>query len=179
MQLKILKKQNSSADCIVCGAHSHSSLKTIFYETENDIIVARFKSQDLHQSFPGRMHGGMVTAVLDEVIGRAVMIKDPNQWGVTGEIKVRFIKPTPLNEELQCVGKIVKENSRLFKGVGYLETLQGEILATCEATYFKLDIEKITDDPNEEYWFYEDTPLPEFMETTNLNMLDKLAEKIN
>ena len=127
MEVKVLKKQNNSEECIVCGLQNDASLKVRFYECEGDVICAVFHNEDFHQSFPGRMHGGMISAVLDETIGRAVMIKNPDQWGVTGELKVRYLKPTPLETDLYCWGKIVKENSRLFKGVGYLETPDGEV----------------------------------------------------
>ena len=36
-------------------------------------IMARFTGQDVHQGYPGRMHGGVITGILDETIGRAVM----------------------------------------------------------------------------------------------------------
>ena len=47
MQLKILKKQNNTQECIVCGLHSDSSLHTKFYELENNIIytIIKFKKQ--------------------------------------------------------------------------------------------------------------------------------------
>ncbi|MBQ7977094.1 MAG: PaaI family thioesterase [Clostridia bacterium] len=179
MQLKVLKKQNSSADCIVCGLSNNLSLKVRFYECEGDILCGVFHNEDWHQSFPGRMHGGMIGAVLDETIGRAIMIRDPDQWGVTGELKIRYIKPTPLNADLLCWGKIVSENSRLFKGVGYLETIDGEVVATAEATFFKMDITKITDDSfTDENWYFEDKPIPAVICTENLTLLDKLSEKM-
>lgn len=177
MKLKVLKKQNISRDCVVCGQKNEWSLKTKFYECEGDIICAVLQNENWHQSFPGRMHGGMISAVLDEAIGRAVMIKNPDQWGVTGELKVRFLKPTPLDTTLICVTKLVSENGRLFKGVGYLEDKNGTLLATAEATYFKLDIQKITTENLAEHWFYENSEIPEFIETSNLEKLEILAKK--
>lgn len=178
MDLKVLKKQNNSEDCIVCGLKNHSSLRTRFYELEGDIICGIFNTEDFHQSFPGRMHGGMISAVLDEVIGRAVMIKNPEQWGVTGELTVRYLKPTPLSTKLKAFGKIVKENSRLFKGVGYIEDNEGNVLATAEATYFKMDLNKISVEPLGNNWFYENEIIPDTISTNNIDTLSKLEQKM-
>ena len=179
MELKVLKKQNNSEECIVCGLDNDSSLKVRFYECEGDIICGVFHNEDFHQSFPGRMHGGMICAVLDETVGRAVMIKNPDQWGVTGEIKIRYLKPTPLETDLHCWGKIVSENSRLFKGVGYLETPDGEVVATGEATYFKLALSAISEDKLDDHnWYLEDGEMPATLSTDNLNLLDTLSEKM-
>ena len=179
MELKVLKKQNNSADCIVCGLDNHSSLKVRFYECEGEILCGVFHNEEWHQSFPGRMHGGMIGAVLDETIGRAVMIRNPDQWGVTGELTIRYIKPTPLNSDLLWWGKLVSENSRLFKGVGQLETPEGEVVATAEATYFKLDLAKITTiNEMDRNWFLEDEEIPEKLSTNNIEILDKLASKL-
>ncbi len=179
MELKVLKKQNNSNACIVCGLDNHSSLKVRFYECEGDVVCGVFHNEDFHQSFPGRMHGGMICAVLDETIGRAVMIKNPDQWGVTGEIKVRYLKPTPLETELYCWGKIVSENSRLFKGVGYLETPSGEVVATSEATYFKLELSKISDEKlDDTKWYFENGEIPASLSSDNLDLLDTLSAKL-
>ncbi len=143
MIIKVLKKQNNSADCIICGTKNSASICAGFYECESDYLVAQCKAKEEHQSYPNRMHGGMISALLDETIGRAIMIKDANQWGVTSELTVKFRKPVPLNKNLFCVGKVVKENSRTFVGEGYIEDEEGNLLAQASATYVKLPLNKI------------------------------------
>lgn len=176
-KLKCLKVQNVSSDCVVCGEKNPFSLLSKFFETEDDFVVGEFVPQDHHQSYPGRMHGGMISAVIDETIGRAVQIKDPDIWGVTGELKVRFLKPTPLCEKLYCFGKLISENSRLFKGVAILETESGEMLASGEATYVKLLIDKITDNMDEESWHECKAHMPESITLYNDDKMNKLLNK--
>lgn len=176
-KLKCTKVQNVSNDCVVCGEKNPFSLCSKFFETEDDFIVGDFCPKDHHQSYPGRMHGGMISAVIDETIGRAVQIKDPSIWGVTGELKIRFIKPTPLNERLFCFSKLIQENSRLFKGVALLESQSGEILATGEATYVKLEINKITDCMDESSWHECFADMPSFITLHNDDKMNKLLNK--
>ncbi len=148
MELKVLKKQNNSADCIICGTKNPASICAGFYEVENNIIVALAHANDMHQSYPGRMHGGIVSALLDETIGRAIMISDPNQWGVTGELNVKFRKPVPLNCNIYCVAKVLKSGSRTFIGSGFIEDEYGNLLAEGTATYIKLPLDKIAEGEN-------------------------------
>lgn len=150
MKYKITKKQNVSNMCVVCGIHNHSSLKSEFYECEDKFVVALTNGKDIHQSYPDRMHGGMITALIDETIGRAIQITEPDTWGVTSEITVKFRKPVPLNQITKCVCKITKENSRGFTGEGFIEDEQGNLLVTATATYIKIPLAKITGDKCEE-----------------------------
>ncbi len=148
MQYKVLKKHCNSDMCVVCGYKNPYSLNTQYYELENGYIVGITQGKDEHQSYPNRMHGGMISALIDETIGRAVQIEDPDMWGVTGELNIKFRKPVPLNEPIKVVGKITKNTNRVFVGEGFIEDQNGVLLAQGSATYIKIPLDKIVADPD-------------------------------
>lgn len=143
MKYRVEGKQENSKMCLVCGIKNELGLKTSFYELENGEIVSVFKTRDEHQSYPGRLHGGITGAILDETIGRAIMIKDKNIWGVTIELNICYKKPIPLNTELKAIGRITKDSRRIFEGTGELLLPNGEIAATAYGRYMKMSIDKI------------------------------------
>lgn len=154
MKLKVLRKMNNSDMCVVCGLKNGLSLGTKFYAVEGDLVVGLVTGQDVHQSYPNRMHGGLITALLDEVIGRAVNIPEPDAFGVTSEISVKFKKPVPLGEEIKVVGKLIRNTRLIFTAEGFIEDQAGNILATGSATYVKMSAERIAGKPmTAEQWF--------------------------
>lgn len=150
-----MNKQPTSRMCFVCGESNPAGIHVRFYEQEDGSLLARFTAQEPHQGYPGRMHGGVITAVLDETIGRAIMIRYGEAvWGVTGELNVRFRRPVPLEVELTAVGRITHETSRLFEGTGELHLPDGTVAAEASGKYIKLDISKIADfDAEREEWY--------------------------
>ena len=50
MKHKILKKQNISSHCVVCGIDNDLGLKAKFYELENDELLAICDTKEWHQS---------------------------------------------------------------------------------------------------------------------------------
>ena len=142
--------------CFVCGIDNHAGLHTRYYELENHELLGQFMGHEVHQSYPKRMHGGIISSLLDETIGRSIQTTDPNVWGVTVELKIKFIKPVPLDQELWAVWKITSVNRRMFEGTGYLCNTHKEILATCEAKYMKQSVDTIVKDEDfiEEQWIY-------------------------
>ena len=154
MKLKVIAKQNNSDMCVVCGTKNPLSLGTKFYHVEGDLIVGLVTGRDEHQSYPNRMHGGMISALLDEVIGRAINTVEPEAFGVTTDINVKFKKPVPLNEEIRIVGRLTKNTRLIFQAEGFIEDKNGTILATGSATYVKMTAEKIAGAPlTEEQYF--------------------------
>ena len=77
MDRTVLASQNVSRMCLVCGAANPVSLKAQFLELEGGDLLGVFRPLEVHQSYPGRLHGGISTAILDETIGRAITIADP------------------------------------------------------------------------------------------------------
>ena len=121
-------------------------IRTAFYELENEELLAVFTPMEEHQSYPGRMHGGIAAAILDETIGRALMIKyDEDFWGVTVEFTSRYKKPIPLDEELRVISRITKNNNRIFEGTGEILLKDGNVAVEGRGKYLKLPLEKIAD----------------------------------
>ena len=151
MEHKIIRKQHNSKMCFVCGMKNTFGLKAFFYETEAKELIAVFKPTEEHQSYPGRLHGGVASAILDETIGRAILMNHEEEvWGVTVEFKTRFIKPIPINEELKVIARITTEGNRIFEGTGELKLGNGESAAVGEGKYVKLPLDKIADFNREE-----------------------------
>ena len=150
MKKRVIKKQHNSKRCIVCGLENDLGLKASFYEVDNEELIAVFKPLEEHQSYPGRLHGGIAGAILDETIGRAIMIKHETIWGVTVELTLKYKKPIPLDEELRVIGRITKDSSRIFEGTGEILLANGDIAVTAFGKYMKMPIENIADFNEEE-----------------------------
>jgi uncharacterized protein (TIGR00369 family) len=158
---KVLKKQNSSKMCFVCGTINDFGLHADFYETDNNELVALIKPSDQHQGYPGRMHGGIAATILDETIARSICNgKDEQLWGVTLELKTRFRKPIPLGQELKIVGRVTREGNRTFEGTGEILLPNGEISVSAEGKYLKADINKIDTESrlSDDEWFLANNP---------------------
>ena len=163
MQYKVRNSQHVSKNCLVCGTQNDFGLKTRFYETEENELVAVFSPMSEHQSYPHMTHGGISAAILDEVIGRAIMMTtDSETFGVTVELVVRYKKPVPLDAELKVVGRITRDRGRLFEGTGELYLPNGEVAVEAQGKYMKRRLEQITDkDFTKNEWFVPEAEPPD------------------
>lgn len=161
MKQKIRAAQNVSRMCLVCGVENELGLKGRFYELETGELVGVFRPGPEHQGYPGRMHGGIASAILDETIGRAINVGHPVTWGVTVELTVRFRKPVPLDGEVTAVGRIVKDSSRLFEGTGEIVLADGSVAVEARGKFLKTTLEGVADPAfGEREWFADELPPP-------------------
>ena len=179
---KVVAAQNLSRLCLVCGVENPWGLNGRFYVLEPAgadqpaavgepaarakagvrELLGVFTLREEHQSYPGRLHGGITTAILDETIGRAITIANPGVWGVTAELTVRFRKPLPLSGELRCVGRITRDTRRLFEGSGEILLDDGSVAAEANGKYLKMSLGDITDDDfDRRDWFEDGRDAPE------------------
>lgn len=141
--IKVVAPQHTSGNCFICGVDNQAGLKARFYELENGEAAALFTVPEAHNGYPGRVHGGVSGALLDEVVGRAITILEPETWGVTVELHTRYLKPIPTETPLSARGRIEKVKGRSFTGSGELYLPDGTVAASCTGTYVKLPIERI------------------------------------
>ena len=115
--------------CVVCGVDNGLGLQGHFYELAGGEVAGIFQPRPEHQGYPGRMHGGLASAILDETIGRAINIREPDTWGVTVEFTVRFRKPVPLDAPVKAIGRLTGDPRRLFEGSGEILLADGTVAA--------------------------------------------------
>ena len=154
MYRKVVRKQPNSKSCLVCGMKNPFGLKGAFYELDNGELLCRFDSLEEHQSYPGRLHGGIAAAILDETIGRAIMMgTDEEIWGVSVEFTIRYKRSIPLKEPLRVLGRITKSGGRVFEGSGEILLEDGSVAAEGRGRYLKMPLESIGEfDRDEQEW---------------------------
>lgn len=140
--------------CFVCGLNNELGLQARFHELENGELLARFTPRKEHQGYPGRMHGGILGTILDETIGRAIMIRSKGAiWGVTVDFSMRLRKPVPIEGELLVIGRITRDSNRIFAGTGEVLLADNSVAVSGKGKYMKMPIEDIADfDHEKEQW---------------------------
>jgi acyl-coenzyme A thioesterase PaaI-like protein len=104
--------------CFACGQKNNSGLRLAF-KTEGGKTFAEFIPRKSHQGFKDIVHGGIITAVLDEAMMKAVLFR--GIFAMTAEIAVRFRSPLLVGDrsvveaEINTVGGRFIEASAVLK----------------------------------------------------------------
>lgn len=132
-----MKRQPNSRLCFVCGMENPIGLKVIF-EEEGKQVWAKFTPREEYQGFPGILHGGLTGALLDEAMGRCLMVGGEERWMVSAKLEVRYKKPIPIGEPLTVRGEVVQDRGRLIETQGEIRLKDGSLAAKAKGTYMQV-----------------------------------------
>ena len=122
-------------------------------------VKTRYKAAGRHQGFPGYLHGGVIGALLDEVMSRVSVLE--NRWTMTARMEVRFRQPVLTGQTVTAVGEKVRERGGFMEArgrvllpdgtvaadaVGAFAHVSGETLAKMSAGYPRLGREWMVGD---------------------------------
>lgn len=60
-----MDRQSNARMCFICGSGNPIGLKLRCYGDEEERCIAHFRPSSEHQDFPGQLHGGTFSALLD------------------------------------------------------------------------------------------------------------------
>ena len=129
-----MKQLLDNQRCYVCGKKNPAGLGVDFeIDREARPIRARFTPSSSHQGYEGIVHGGILSALLDEAMAKlAFSLGIP---AVTAEMTVKFKVPAAPGEELSVSGRITHETHRLIeaeavirKGLVIIAEAKGKLL---------------------------------------------------
>ena len=143
--MKVTAKQRNSKMCVICGLDNSAGVRAPFYTMGDGSVASLFSYREEHQSYPGRVHGGMITAMLDEMGLRALWAKEGGEktYGVTTSLETKYRKPVPYGVPLIGRGVIVKESGHFLTAECTISDRSGAVLASAVIKYLKLDVSKI------------------------------------
>ncbi|MFQ5437009.1 MAG: PaaI family thioesterase, partial [Anaerolineae bacterium] len=120
--------------CFVCGRQNPRGLYMTFFDDGENEVVSEYTVAETYQGYPGIVHGGVVAAMLDEVVGRVAMIGDPHHFMMSVTLQVKYRHSVPTETPLKVVGRIVRMRGRLGKARGEVILPDGTIAAEAEMT---------------------------------------------
>lgn len=124
---KNILDNNEYSLCFACGKDNPHGLH-MHFKIDDEKCTAHFIPQVEHQSYMGRMHGGLVAVLLDEVTGNYLYSKEEKPC-YTAKIDIRYRKPLVIGEEVICIGRELKRKGRMVEMQGKICALDGTILA--------------------------------------------------
>ena len=87
----IQTRDDAHPDCLVCSQRRQLGLRLEFTAMEDGSVQAEFQCHPLLEGYPGLLHGGVVSSVLDGAMTNCLFAH--GQQAVTGELTVRYRRP--------------------------------------------------------------------------------------
>lgn len=122
--------------CFACGRENPHSLGMTFFIAEDRSYCSKFTGRPEHVGYDEIMHGGIVATLLDECLSRVVI--EEGLLAVTAELNVKYLKPTPIGEELLVRAWIEKYRGKLYNVAGEITLASGEVCAKAKAKFFAI-----------------------------------------
>ena len=136
-EIDILKKYNQTNQF---GSFLGLKLKVISPGEVNYYV----KVKEDHLATLSSAHGGFLSAIFDQIVGTAALSKSllENKVVATVELKINFLKPAFLDDDLVGKGKVVSSGKRLYTVDGKIYNQNKDLLALGIATLNAYPFEK-------------------------------------
>jgi acyl-coenzyme A thioesterase PaaI-like protein len=113
---------------------------------DGDEVVGHVTLGSAHEGAPGRSHGGIISALFDDVFGFILTIQQ--QPAFTGELTIRYVQGVPLHVPLECRVRLVDREGRKIRMTGELTAADPDhpdgrtTYTTARAVFIAIDPER-------------------------------------
>lgn len=115
--------------CFVCGSKNPKGLKAVFSHRDGKSSAELILSRE-YQGYSGIIHGGIISALLDEACVYAANSLGFNT--VTAELKIRFKNPVAPEEKIIVEAHANHIKATLIEAIAKIKNLKGTLIAEAE-----------------------------------------------
>jgi len=125
-------------DSIVSGGANPMGLGGYLWR-EGDVAVMEVTLGKAFEGAPGRAHGGIVAALIDETMGLVLAIND--ELAFTVQLDITYIAPTPINQPITARAWLEQRDGRKLSIAAKVEAHE-LVIAEAKALFIAVDPEK-------------------------------------
>ncbi len=127
-----MKEIAKYSGCFVCGDQNSHGLQAKFYY-DGERAVTEVVADRMFEGYRGIYHGGIMAALLDEVMIKAILAQE--RFVVTVEMTICYHKAVRTGDRIRFSGRLVSNRGRLFLTEGEAVDNDGKPFATATAKY--------------------------------------------
>ncbi|UCE41308.1 MAG: PaaI family thioesterase [Candidatus Aminicenantes bacterium] len=131
--------------CFVCGDKNKIGLKVAFFY-ENGKAKAQYTPTPEFEGYKDILHGGILSALLDEVMIYSIIAQ--GIITVTIQMEVKFKKPAKIGETLFLEGQVTEDKGKILLTQGKALNQDGTIIAEAKGKFFRAEGEMKKDIEN-------------------------------
>ena len=120
--------------CVVCGSDHPFGLRLDFTPCDDGSVEAVVDCEPLFQGYPGMVHGGIVSMLLDGAMTNCLFAHGVT--AVTAEMAIRYHAPIRVGHELTARARMSDARRSLYSVQAEL-LQEGEVRATATATFME------------------------------------------
>jgi acyl-coenzyme A thioesterase PaaI-like protein len=126
--------------CFACGQLNVAGLRLDLHASD-DRCWAEITLPATFQGWEGMTHGGVVSAIVDEVMAWSLIGVD--RLGFTARLEVDFKHPVPIGRPIRAEGWITEQRRRRFNTAATItDSDTGQVLVEARAIYLAAPLEQ-------------------------------------
>ncbi|MCX7857656.1 MAG: PaaI family thioesterase [Deltaproteobacteria bacterium] len=125
--------------CFICGKANPKGLR-IGFRYENGYAEAEFELEKEYQGYRGIVHGGIISAIIDEACAYATLSLGLKAY--TAKMNVRFRRPVKTGEKLSVSSTAILVKSRLVEAKASIKDKEGNVVAEGDAKFIVYNEDK-------------------------------------
>ncbi|MFC7304196.1 PaaI family thioesterase [Streptomyces monticola] len=133
--LEVPWSQQPDYRCFGCSPHNQQGLRLQFEEYDGGLLTRLVLDRN-HESYPGVVHGGLVSTVCDEIMGNLVVLKHGTPAFTVG-LRTRFFTPLAVDRAYEAVAKLRTDtgDAHLAHATAEVTGPGGDLVASASASY--------------------------------------------
>lgn len=142
-------------ECYVCGQFHPRGLRARFFAFPGGQVQAQFSAEPTQAGYEGIVHGGVVSALFDELLGWSVVLQT-GRMCFTAELTVRYLKPLHVETQYAALADPATDRGRYWESEGALRDGKGRLHAKAHGKFFLLSddqtlavVERMTYQPDD------------------------------